>query len=474
MIIKRNNNKGYSFMELIITLAIFSIVMLAIIMMMRTTLVSYKNGLYETENQEEAQIVVNQICDRIVEATSVTAISGGYKVDTAGGEKEFFLDDDNNTLYCNTELLSDMISKFEISGYNDNNDNVAKVSITVEKNGRSYDVSKDVYFRNIAVETPELYDLSGKSTLDTSSGGATDKSILILRYGLLDLTKEYGIVQLTEASDKANQEYIFRIGSSTDYLLKVDETVDDQKLSTRSDISTKKASDGVGIIIEPNYTNRRNLDFSCEEDEGAYVKGKTTDGTEYTFKLSTEKVTFNENSADVFVNHANTSAERGFNSYIPVTGININNAAKTSSEMQIKYKARLQKTSVTNADFYSGLENISYRSPSTDFSPGGVTIGTDQAIPGSGSGDRHYLKIQVGLLADSNQNGIMVTTRSDAKVGDGQEEHDLYTGAEDGDQFLTFYVYFFDSTGINSLGKSEGYPIEYKYSYVGKSLEKLN
>ena len=34
----KRNNKGYSFMELILTMAIFSIVMLAIILMMRTLL----------------------------------------------------------------------------------------------------------------------------------------------------------------------------------------------------------------------------------------------------------------------------------------------------------------------------------------------------------------------------------------------------------------------------------------------------
>ena len=42
----KKNNKGYSFVELIITMAIFSIVMLAIILIMRTSLVSYKDGLF--------------------------------------------------------------------------------------------------------------------------------------------------------------------------------------------------------------------------------------------------------------------------------------------------------------------------------------------------------------------------------------------------------------------------------------------
>ena len=41
-------DKGYTLIELILTLAVFSIIMLAIIAMMRTTLASYRNGLFET------------------------------------------------------------------------------------------------------------------------------------------------------------------------------------------------------------------------------------------------------------------------------------------------------------------------------------------------------------------------------------------------------------------------------------------
>ena len=190
-----NSNKGYSFVELILTLAIFSVVMLAIILMMRSSLVSYKNGLFETELQEEAQIIATQVADLLVDATSYEGVivdgAGnviGYSfegpVNDNDGVAEFSIRFDGDKLVYvqggDVQPLSDMVNnkykdetkddgsietklavkgfyidglnkKDESEGSGDNvvRDNAAHITIHVEgKEGRDYTVEKDVYFRN--------------------------------------------------------------------------------------------------------------------------------------------------------------------------------------------------------------------------------------------------------------------------------------------------------------------------------------
>ena len=55
------NNKGYSLVELLITIAIFGMVMIGIAMIMRTSSVSYLDGTREVAVQTEVQIVANQV-----------------------------------------------------------------------------------------------------------------------------------------------------------------------------------------------------------------------------------------------------------------------------------------------------------------------------------------------------------------------------------------------------------------------------
>ena len=61
------NNKGYSLVELLISIAIFSLVMGGIISIMNTTSVFYRGGQQEVRLQEEAQIAINQIEELLID-----------------------------------------------------------------------------------------------------------------------------------------------------------------------------------------------------------------------------------------------------------------------------------------------------------------------------------------------------------------------------------------------------------------------
>ena len=71
----RLNNKGYSLVELMLTLFIFGIVMVGIALIMRTTTVSYKDGNAEVTMQTEAQIIANQVEELLVDVSMYLRIS---------------------------------------------------------------------------------------------------------------------------------------------------------------------------------------------------------------------------------------------------------------------------------------------------------------------------------------------------------------------------------------------------------------
>ena len=68
--------KGYSLIELVVTIAIFSVIMVVLIVIMRTSMVSYREGLFETQMQEEVQITANQVSEFLIDAYSFENQSG--------------------------------------------------------------------------------------------------------------------------------------------------------------------------------------------------------------------------------------------------------------------------------------------------------------------------------------------------------------------------------------------------------------
>ena len=67
-------NKGYSLAELLVSIAIFSVVMLSIVTVMRNVSVSYRNENAEVQLQENSQMLLSQMEELLVDAKSVSLI----------------------------------------------------------------------------------------------------------------------------------------------------------------------------------------------------------------------------------------------------------------------------------------------------------------------------------------------------------------------------------------------------------------
>ena len=75
--INKTNKSGFTLVEMLLTLAILSVVMVGVISIMRSSSSFYKTGVKEVDLQEEAQVATAQIENMLIDATSNVTYSGG-------------------------------------------------------------------------------------------------------------------------------------------------------------------------------------------------------------------------------------------------------------------------------------------------------------------------------------------------------------------------------------------------------------
>ena len=113
-------NKGYSLAELLVSIAIFSVVMLSIVTVMRNVSVSYRNENAEVQLQENSQMLLSQMEELLVDAKSVSLI----------GTKTWNITDNDNVIHV-IKLNGDTVQyKYGSSGYEDLCKNVKDFDIT--------------------------------------------------------------------------------------------------------------------------------------------------------------------------------------------------------------------------------------------------------------------------------------------------------------------------------------------------------
>ncbi|MEE1029324.1 MAG: prepilin-type N-terminal cleavage/methylation domain-containing protein, partial [Agathobacter sp.] len=91
------NNKGFSLIELIITVAILTIITSAILGFIVTGTKSYGNVNEEVELQQEAQLSFNQLSDLIIDSTN--------------GIKYYYNDNENKIILTDSDITETVTSK---------------------------------------------------------------------------------------------------------------------------------------------------------------------------------------------------------------------------------------------------------------------------------------------------------------------------------------------------------------------------
>ena len=201
----RKNFKGYTLVELLLSLAVFSVVMIVIGSMVSSTTAVYRDENFELTMQEDASLVMAQLDELLMDATQFSG-SGPYSITNAG--TNYTISTSGNQLYITktvagspvTEILSDCISadsnSFVIKGYTQNTssndcDNAVLVSIDFEKSGYTYHSEKQVYFRNNLENANVNTITSVIGTTTTTSGTSSTPECDVKRYGIVDLNTKY-------------------------------------------------------------------------------------------------------------------------------------------------------------------------------------------------------------------------------------------------------------------------------------------
>lgn len=171
----RNNHRGFSLVELICTIAIFSIIITGVGSAMVISARSYSNGNVELDLQQQAQITANLLTNLIIDANVIeepSSEAGGsllrIKKEEAGVMVVYEVTHDaaNQQLLYSREggtpqILAENISAFSISRVSSNN---IDFSLQVTEGTRSYESDYHVTPRNGASEETNTA-LSGAKSL---------------------------------------------------------------------------------------------------------------------------------------------------------------------------------------------------------------------------------------------------------------------------------------------------------------------
>lgn len=208
------NNKGYTLVELLVTLAVFAIIMGEIGNLIMNSSKLYRNGTYEVELQTEAQQIVQQMEELLIDVSHSVSVDSSLSYDlitisnnskgTAGGGDStvyFFTLEKNDpgdaygTLYFNktTSDVSGNVShvpmaeyvqsvSLDMAGYSHD---VVTLNVSMNNGRYGYQASQDIYLRNAV----------GSGGNSGSGGGTFDYDLDVLRF------REYNLSQLYDTDD---------------------------------------------------------------------------------------------------------------------------------------------------------------------------------------------------------------------------------------------------------------------------------
>lgn len=319
-------NKGYSLAELLVSIAIFSVVMVSIITVMRNVSVSYRNENAEVTLQENSQMLLAQMEELLVDCKSVALI--GTKtwsiVDTDGVSHVIRLSG-NTVQYkygsSGYEDLCTNVKDLQINGLQGTNgDDKCTVKVemlntidgTAGGHEYTYNASKDIVFRNASVENSANHDgsfLTGGSGTPTPAPSPDTINVKMGRYELLNLISDYNIdpsKTITLTGDTTAYNFVNTSGlNASNYMASI------SKLAVGTTSGYLTTSDVCESTTGSSY--------SCQ------VKGTTYDNKNLTLNISTPSVKLKKGTGVVYlpINAINNGEGKNYYSFIEIEGINL-------------------------------------------------------------------------------------------------------------------------------------------------------
>ena len=353
------NKKGYTLVELLVSIAIFSVVSIGVVSIMSNSMNAYKSSTLETELQEEAQIVSNQLEELLCDAHAISTTTEGFRFTNTDISSTstypyyvlvYDVSDGNNKKLRLKEyeagggLLSDSVivehvKDFTLLGWGVNDDNKIHYTLTLDEKGKTFTVSRDIYFRN-RVEDKDAVDikyLSQNLSTTTTTTGSGAINVFYNRYDQLNLTTQYGINYLGDASHPGGfkkSDGTFDNTTSNSYFT----------VSVNNNTLTTDANDKVLVL-----TGSTTLNQTFNNALG----GNSVEFVGYKDSAFSQKVVLNLDCKNINIITTNAvyqhqyeeSTNNGIHTMITVEGIDVNKSI--GSGVVYTYKPYLKKGSST-------------------------------------------------------------------------------------------------------------------------------
>lgn len=296
------DNGGYSLVELLLTIFIFGIVMVGIAAIMRTTTISYGDGLAAVDLQTEAQIVANQIEELFIDSTDKVSYShanGYWWANNGSGKSYLKYDSAEKKLYyqestgdpsdANWSLMADYVSAITIDNTSAD-DNMIRVQLAMDNDGYLYTTVKEVYYRN-NVEDKSSHQIGGGGGAGGGSGEDEeyDYVITVDRYDIIDLELECGIaptsITVPDDSKFAGKYSFYNVNYASGKVYSVD-----------SMSSAPSAQTAVSQYISTNATYNTSTGTAVKESDKCYLSGKDADDNPVTVCFVSDSVSYDMNT----------------------------------------------------------------------------------------------------------------------------------------------------------------------------------
>ncbi|MGN0326562.1 MAG: prepilin-type N-terminal cleavage/methylation domain-containing protein [Lachnospiraceae bacterium] len=311
------NNKGYTLVELLISLALLAIIMLEIFGVMQNSSKLYSNGTYEVELQTEAQQVIQQLNELMIDANH--SISANYNPTTSSNDitisnndaiytialsKDDPADEYGMLYYTKQDLsggtstpgpipMAEYVNSISLNMLEYERNNFVTLSVSMNNGKYSYVANQAIYLRN------EIG--SGQNT-SYSAAGAFDYDLDILRLRTYDLDS-------VVTKDGVTFTYDWDSASAAEA---------SSKFTFSGDRNHK---------IETSNTTNTTTDFV-----GYYTIIATgSDGTIVKIRISAQKVDFGNGHKGLMF--ANTDSSYEYISAIPISGIAIEEASAITAKL---------------------------------------------------------------------------------------------------------------------------------------------
>jgi len=413
----RLKNKGYTLVELLLSIAIFSIVMVGIASIMSSTLKAYSSANIDVTVQEDCQIAANQIEELLCDASSISAYDpsvGWIFKDDDGPYYDKAISYDGSTVILKElvagagyipHTIAEDVTSFSIDNWKaDSNVTVSTekaynqvvINMTMDKNGTTYSLKRNVYFRN-DVENDSFHsinNLMGDAGTAGPTPGSGEIEFTVKRFEKYNLTAENRIRYNCKLYKKNGAAWDLitdpGAGSPTDNgFFKLEKASDSPTLSSSfSGASTYYLSTGANV--------NGNFDTTVA---GTYkVEGfRDSAGSEkVVLLLNVDAVDILGDDVVVQQHESNTVNEEGFSSPINVKGININEALKNGMGLSFKYN--LSRSGTVIGPAWSGDKSISACTDGiinyNSYMPGQYNFGSE--------------RISIGLAPDPFNGGLTV------------------------------------------------------------------